>query len=179
MPLIILDRDGVINHDSNNFIKYPAEWNPIEGSLEAIAKLNRANYQVVVITNQSGIARGLFDIIILNSIHSKMRKMLSQASGRIEAILFCPHGSNDNCNCRKPKDGSFKELASRLLINLNGVTAIGDSLCDIKAFRSAGATPILVRTGRGKHTLNKGIPGGVLVYENLATAVNELLKTTK
>jgi D-glycero-D-manno-heptose 1,7-bisphosphate phosphatase len=113
MSLIILDRDGVINHDSDDFIKNPAEWEPIEGSLEAIARLNYAGYRVVVITNQSGIARGLFDVETLNRIHSKMRRMLAQVGGKIEAIMFCPHGPEDDCQCRKPQNGSFVDLAHR------------------------------------------------------------------
>ncbi len=176
MSLIILDRDGVINHDSDDFIKSPTEWKPIEGSLEAIARLNYAGYRVVVITNQSGIARGLLDVETLNRIHSKMRRMLSQVGGKIEAILFCPHGPDDECECRKPQDGSFAELAHRLRINLEGVPAVGDSLRDLHAAQSAGATPILVRTGKGEKTLGQGIPDGVAVYDDLAAVVTGLLE---
>lgn len=175
MPLIILDRDGVINQDSDDFIKSPAEWEPIDGSLEAIARLNYADYRVVVITNQSGIARGLFDIETLTRIHNKMRRMLAQAGGKIEAILFCPHGPDDNCECRKPKAGNFETLANRLRISLEGVPAIGDSLRDLEAARAVGAKPILVKTGKGEKTLAAGIPDDVPVYENLADAVNALL----
>ena len=178
MSLIILDRDGVINHDSDDFIKSPTEWEPIDGSLEAIARLNYAGYRVVVITNQSGIARGLLDVETLNRIHSKMRRMLSQVGVKIEAILFCPHGPDDECTCRKPQDGSFAELAHRLRVNLDGVPAIGDSLRDLQAAQSAGATPILVRTGKGERTLEQGIPDGVAVYDDLATAVTALLEPT-
>jgi D-glycero-D-manno-heptose 1,7-bisphosphate phosphatase len=176
MSLIILDRDGVINHDSDDFIKSPTEWEPIEGSLEAIARLNYAGYRVVVITNQSGIARGLLDVETLNRIHSKMRRMLSQVGGKIEAILFCPHGPDDDCSCRKPHDGSFSELAHRLRIKLDNVPAIGDSLRDIQAAQSAGAAPILVRTGKGERTLEQGIPDGVPVYDDLAAAVTAILE---
>ena len=174
MSLIILDRDGVINHDSDDFIKSPAEWVPIEGSLEAIARLNYAGYRVVVITNQSGIARGLFDVETLNHIHSKMRRMLAQVGGKIEAILFCPHSPEDQCACRKPQEGSFTELAARLRITLQNVPAIGDSLQDLQAAQSVGATPILVRTGKGIKTENK-IPEGVAVYDDLAAVVDALL----
>lgn len=176
MSLIILDRDGVINHDSDDFIKSPTEWEPIEGSLEAIARLNYAGYRVVVITNQSGIARGLFDVETLNRIHSKMRRMLTQVGGKIEAILFCPHGPEDECTCRKPQDGSFSELSHRLRIKLNGVPAVGDSLRDIQAAQTAGATPILVRTGKGERTIAEGIPDGVAIYDDLAAAVTALLE---
>lgn len=176
MSLIILDRDGVINHDSDDFIKSPAEWEPIEGSLEAIARLNYAGYRVVVITNQSGIARGLLDVETLNRIHSKMRRMLAQVGGRIEAVMFCPHGPEDDCTCRKPHNGAFLELAHRLRVRLDGVPAIGDSLRDIQAAQASGARPILVRTGKGLRTIEAGLPDGVEVYDDLATAASALLE---
>lgn len=178
MSLIILDRDGVINHDSDDFIKSPAEWIPIEGSLEAIARLNYAGYKVVVITNQSGIARGLFDVETLNHIHSKMRRMLAQVGGKIEAILFCPHSPEDQCSCGKPLDGSFSELAHRLRITLQNVPAVGDSLDDLQVAQSVGAIPILVRTGKGEAMLENAIPEGVAVYDDLAAVVDALLDPT-
>lgn len=178
MSLIILDRDGVINHDSDDFIKSPSEWEPIEGSLEAIARLNYAGYRVVIITNQSGIARGLLDVETLNRIHSKMRRMLAQVGGRIEAIFFCPHGPEDKCGCRKPKDASFRELANRLRINLDHVPAVGDSLRDLQAAKSAGAKPMLVRTGKGGKTFKNGISKGIPVYDNLAAVADALLEVT-
>ena len=178
MPLIILDRDGVINHDSDDFIKSTAEWEPIEGSLEAIARLNHAGYRVVVITNQSGIARGLFDVDTLTKIHSKMRRMLAQVGGKIEAILYCPHGPDDECNCRKPQYGAFTELAHRLRIDLENVPVVGDSLRDIQAAQAAGTTAILVKTGKGLKTLEKGIPDGVAVYDDLSAVVTALLEAT-
>lgn len=177
MSLIILDRDGVINHDSDEFIKSPAEWEPIEGSLEAIARLNYAGYRVVVITNQSGIERGLFDVETLNRIHSKMRRMLGQVGGRIEAIMFCPHGPEDDCQCRKPRNGSFTELAQRLRVNLDNVPAVGDALRDIQAAMETNARPILVRTGKGERTLADGIPAGVEVYDDLAAVATALLES--
>ena len=176
MSLIILDRDGVINHDSDDFIKNPAEWEPIDGSLEAIARLNYAGYRVVVITNQSGIARGLFDVETLNRIHSKMRRMLAQVGGKIEAIMFCPHGPEDDCQCRKPKNGSFVDLAHRLRVNLDNAPAVGDSLRDIQAAMLSQARPILVRTGKGEKTLAAGIPDGVEVYDDLASVATALLE---
>jgi len=178
MSLIILDRDGVINHDSDDFIKNPAEWEPIEGSLEAIAKLNYAGYRVVVITNQSGIARGLLDVDTLTRIHSKMRRMISQVGGKLEAILYCPHGPEDGCDCRKPLDGAFNELAHRLRINLRDVPAVGDSLRDIQAAQAVGARPILVRTGKGEKTLaDPDFPEGIMVYDDLAAVADALLET--
>jgi len=178
VSLIILDRDGVINHDSDDFIKTPAEWEPIEGSLEAIAKLTYAGYRIVVITNQSGIARGLLDVDTLSRIHSKMRRMISQVGGRLEAILYCPHGPDDGCSCRKPLGGAFNELAHRLRIDLKDVPAIGDSLRDLQAAKSVGAKPILVKTGKGERTLaDPNLPDGVPVYADLAAAVDALLET--
>jgi len=176
VSLIILDRDGVINHDSDDFIKSPAEWEPIEGSLEAIARLNHAGYRVVVITNQSGIARGLLDVDTLTRIHSKMRRMLAQVGGKIESILFCPHRPEDDCSCRKPKDGAYTELASRLRLNLTDVPAVGHTLQDIQAAQTVGARPILVKTGQGERTLREGIPDGVAVYDNLLAVVADLLE---
>jgi len=176
MSLIILDRDGVINHDSDDFIKSPAEWEPIEGSLEAIAQLNQAGYRVVVITNQSGIARGLFNIETLTKIHSKMRRMLSQVGGKIEAILYCPHGPDDQCQCRKPQDGAFAELADRLRVDLTDIPAVGDSLRDLQAAQSVGAKAILVKTGKGEKTLAAGLPDNVEVYDDLAAVVTALLE---
>ena len=177
MSLIILDRDGVINRDSDEFIKSPAEWQPIEGSLEAIAKLNHAGYRVVVITNQSGIARGLIDVDTLSRIHSKMRRMLSQVGGKLEAILYCPHGPEDGCGCRKPQGGAYSELAHRLRIDLTDVPAVGDSLRDLQAAKAVGARPILVKTGKGEATLNDpDLPENIEVYDDLSEAVNALLE---
>ncbi len=176
MQLVILDRDGVINEDSAAYIKSPEEWIPIPGSLEAIARLHRAGWNVVVVTNQSGIARKLFDPDILVRIHEKMRRSVSDAGGLIEAIFFCPHAPHDNCNCRKPKPGLFLEVARRLRISLHGVPAIGDSFQDLHAAQAAGAHPILVRTGKGSETLiTYNISINVPVYDNLACAVDDLL----
>ncbi|MDD2929853.1 MAG: D-glycero-beta-D-manno-heptose 1,7-bisphosphate 7-phosphatase, partial [Sideroxydans sp.] len=131
MKLIILDRDGVINYDSDQFIKSPDEWKPIPGSLEAIARLNQEGYRVVVATNQSGIGRGLFDMPTLNAIHDKMHKSLAQVGGRIDAIFFCPHTNEADCSCRKPKSGMMLEISARYGIGLAGVPAVGDSLRDL------------------------------------------------
>ena len=179
MSLIILDRDGVINYDSDEFIKSPDEWLPIPGSLMAIARLNRAGYKVVVASNQSGIARGLFDLDTLNQIHEKMQDELARAGGVIEAILFCPHGPEDYCVCRKPKPGLFLEIAKRFNCDLTGIPAVGDSLRDIKAAQVVGARPILVRTGKGLRALREGhFPNGTLVCDDLAAVADTLLHGT-
>ena len=176
MHLVILDRDGVINQDSPEYIKSPAEWRPIPGSLEAIARLNRAGYRVVVATNQSGVGRGLFDVETLNAIHERMRSQLAELGGSVDAIFFCPHRPQDDCDCRKPKPGLLLEIAARLRVSLAGVPAIGDSYRDVEAALAAGARPILVRTGKGRRTLaERGHPIGVPVYDDLAAAVSDLL----
>ena len=178
MKLIILDRDGVINFDSDQFIKKPEEWRPITGSLEAIAQLNQANYRVVVATNQSGIGRGLFDMLMLNSIHDKMHKACALVGARIDAVFFCPHTSESKCNCRKPKPGMFEEIASRYNVNLAGVPAVGDSLRDLQAGATFGVQPYLVLTGKGAKTQAAGgLPAGTKIYANLSEVVAELLKT--
>lgn len=180
MQMVILDRDGVINEDSDAFIKSPQEWIPIPGSLEAIAKLHRADYRVVIATNQSGLARGLLDFDMLMRIHDKMLHQIADAGGVIEAIFFCPHGPTERCKCRKPAPGMFTEIATRFKINLTGVPAIGDSLRDIEAAQAVRARPILVKTGKGQRTVarEENLPG-VEVYEDLAMAVDVLLREQK
>jgi D-glycero-D-manno-heptose 1,7-bisphosphate phosphatase len=176
MKLIILDRDGVINYDSDQFIKNPEEWKPIPGSLEAIARLVQADYRVVVATNQSGVGRGLFDMPTLNAIHDKMHKAVALAGGRIDAIFFCPHAAEADCSCRKPKSGMLEEIAARYNVNLKGVPAVGDSLRDLEPAARMGAQPVLVLTGKGAKTqLKGGLPEGTLIYPDLATAVAKLV----
>jgi D-glycero-D-manno-heptose 1,7-bisphosphate phosphatase len=175
MKLIILDRDGVINYDSDQFIKRPEEWIPIPGSLEAIARLCQADYRVVVATNQSGVARGLFDMHTLNTIHDKMHKAVVLAGGRIDAIFFCPHAAEANCHCRKPKAGMLEEIKVRYDANLQGMPVVGDSLRDLESAAKAGAQPILVLTGKGAKTQAKGgLPEGTLIYPDLAAVVATL-----
>ncbi|HEX5637798.1 MAG TPA: D-glycero-beta-D-manno-heptose 1,7-bisphosphate 7-phosphatase [Gammaproteobacteria bacterium] len=178
MKLIILDRDGVINQDSDDYIKSVEEWLPIPGSMQAMGKLYQAGYTLVVATNQSGIARGYFDLLTLHAMHAKMGKLLDQYGGQVDAVFFCPHGPDDKCECRKPKDGMLRDIASRYETNLNGVIVIGDSFRDIESARSVGAKPILVRTGKGERTLRKHAAelNGVPVYRDLAEAVTVILQ---
>ena len=177
MKLIILDRDGVINFDSDQYIKSPEEWNPIPGSLEAIARLNQEGYRVVVATNQSGIGRGLFDMATLNAIHDKMHKACALAGARIDAVFFCPHSPEANCHCRKPKTGMLGEIAARYSLgNLQGVPAVGDSLRDLQSAIAVGALPYLVLTGKGAKTRAEGeLPEGTLVFADLATVAASLV----
>ena len=177
MKLVILDRDGVINHDSPAYIKSPEEWKPIPGSLEAIALLSQAGYRVLVATNQSGVGRGLFEMATLNAIHDKMHRALGLAGGRIDGIFYCPHAQDAGCNCRKPKPGLLEEIAHRFGVSLDGVPFIGDSLRDLQAAVAVGAQPILVLTGKGKKTRKDGnLPEGTVVYNDLAAAVRNLLQ---
>ena len=176
MKLIILDRDGVINYDSDQFIKRPEEWKPIPGSLEAIARLCQAEYRVIVTTNQSGVARGLLDMHTLNAIHDKMHKAVALAGGRIDAIFFCPHAAEADCHCRKPKTGMLEEVAERYNLSLPGVPVVGDSLRDLESAAKAEAQPILVLTGKGSKTQsNGGLPQGTLIYPDLAAVAATLV----
>ena len=174
--LVILDRDGVINLDSAKFIKNPAEWKPIPGSLDAIARLNQAGFNVVVATNQSGVARGLFDMATLNSINDKMLEMVFQAGGRIDAVFYCPHAAEQECACRKPNSGLFLEIAQRYNVSLGGVPAVGDSLRDLQAAEAVGAQPMLVLTGKGEKTQKENeLPEGTLVFADLTEAVKYII----
>ncbi|MBK6637055.1 MAG: D-glycero-beta-D-manno-heptose 1,7-bisphosphate 7-phosphatase [Rhodocyclaceae bacterium] len=177
MKIIILDRDGVINHDSDNYIKSPEEWQPIDGSLEAIARLTHSGYRVVVATNQSGVGRALFDMDTLNAIHEKMLDAVIDAGGRIEAIVFCPHVAPDDCECRKPKAGMFREIEARFNADMSKVFAVGDSLRDLQAAIEVGAKPVLVTTGKGQKTVkDPALPKGVPHYACLADAVDFILE---
>lgn len=174
MPLIILDRDGVINEDSDDYIKSANEWQPIDGSLQAIATLSKIGYQIVIATNQSGIGRKLFTIDDLNEIHTKMNTHLAQYGGVIDAIFFCPHLPRDNCECRKPNPGMYYEISDRLRTPLNKVYCIGDKMTDVKAIQSAGGKPVLVKTGKGQSEIDQGlVPDGIPIYDSLASFVNE------
>jgi len=177
MKLIILDRDGVINEDSDDYIKSPDEFVPIAGSLAAIARLKQAGYTVVVATNQSGVARGLFDIGTLNAIHEKLQRELARYGASLDGMFFCPHGPADGCDCRKPKAGLLREIATRFQVDLDCVPSIGDSLRDVEAAREVGATPMLVKTGKGQRTLDKHATElrDVAVCDDLAHAVDLLV----
>lgn len=175
MKLIILDQTGVINQSRETFIKTPEEWIPILGSLEAIARLTQAGYRVVIVTNQSGIGRGLLDMATYNAINDKMYKAVNHAGGRIDAIFFCPHTSADQCACRKPATGMFDEITQRYGVNLKNVAAVGDSLKDLQAADAAGAIPLLVLTGNGQKTrADNELPANTQIFENLAAVAGAL-----
>jgi len=179
MKICILDRDGTINEDSDEFVKSPAEWTPLPGALEAIAKLNHAGWHVVVVTNQSGLGRGLFDVAALNAMHTKMHTMLAAVGGRVDAIFYCPHGPEEQCNCRKPAPGLFEQIAERYGMDLAGVPAVGDSLRDLVAGASVGCAPHLVLTGKGAayrgRTLPEEFPRDTMVHADLGAFVDHLV----
>lgn len=175
MKLIVLDRDGVINFDSDQFIKSPDEWKPIPGSLEAIARLNESGWRVVVASNQSGVGRGLFDMDTLNAINEKMTKALAQVGGRLDAIFFCPHAADSTCDCRKPKPGMFQQIAERFNVDMRGVPVVGDSLRDLQAGLAVGCTPLLVLTGKGVKTqADPALPPGTQIFPDLAAVAAQL-----
>jgi D-glycero-D-manno-heptose 1,7-bisphosphate phosphatase len=172
---ILLDRDGVINQDSDDYIKSPDEWIPIEGSLEAIALLNKNGFKVAVISNQSGIARGYYSLETLNSMHDKMQRLLAEKGGKIEAIYFCPHSPMDKCNCRKPKTGLLELFSREKNILLKDIFFVGDSLSDMKAAQAVAAAPLLVKTGKGLKTLAENPHLNIPIFENLYDATKFIL----
>ena len=175
MKLIILDRDGVINHDSDDYIRSPEQWDPIPGSLDAIARLTQAGYRIAVATNQSGLARGLFDMGALNAIHARMHRAVSRAGGRIETIFYCPDLPDSNSPCRKPNPGMFHAIAERFNVSLERVPAVGDKRSDLQAAAASGARPILVLTGKGAKTRTEGmLPESTLVFPDLAAVAEAL-----
>jgi len=178
MKLVILDRDGVINADSDTFIKCAAEWVPLPGSLEAIADLTNAGMTVAVATNQSGLARGLFDVDTLNRIHAVMISKIAAIGGQIDAIAFCPHGPWQGCDCRKPAPGLLLALAGRFSVPLKDVPLVGDSVRDIEAAANVGAAPILVRSGKGRKAAQLLPPAlaGITILDDLRAAVQYILR---
>lgn len=179
VALVILDRDGVINRESREFVKSAEEWLPIAGSIEAIGRLTRAGYTVAVASNQSGLARGLFDVPALDAMHAKLGELVAAAGGAVDMIVFCPHGPDDGCDCRKPKPGLLLQLARHYETDLTGVPVIGDSLRDLEAALAVGARPILVRTGNGAQAETR-LPedfGAIEVHDDLASAADSLIRS--
>ena len=179
MKLVILDRDGTINADSDDFVKTPDEWMPLPGALEAIARLNHAGWHVVVASNQSGLGRGLFDVASLNAMHAKMHKMLAAVGGRVDAVFYCPHSPEELCTCRKPLPGLFEQIGSRFGVPLSGVPTAGDSVRDLVAGASAGCEPHLVLTGKSAPFAAggqpDGLPAGTVLHRDLAAFVDFIL----
>ncbi len=158
MKLVILDRDGTINQDSDEYVKSADEWTPLPGALEAIARLNHAGWHVVVASNQSGLGRGLFDVSAFNEIHAKMHKLLAAVGGRIDAVFYCPHGPDEGCRCRKPEPGLFEQIGERYGLDLHGVPAVGDTARDMVAGMAVGCEPHLVLTGKAEAYRGRSLP---------------------
>ncbi|MDN7140832.1 D-glycero-beta-D-manno-heptose 1,7-bisphosphate 7-phosphatase [Pseudomonas sp. JQ170] len=175
MKLLILDRDGVINQDSDAYIKSLDEWIPIPGSIEAIAQLSKAGWTVAVATNQSGIARGYYPLSTLDAMHARLRELVAQQGGEVGLIVHCPHGPDEGCDCRKPNPGMLRTIAAHYQVDLAGVWFVGDSKGDLEAALAVDAQPILVKTGKGEKTLSKGIPENTLIFDDLAAIARELI----
>jgi D-glycero-D-manno-heptose 1,7-bisphosphate phosphatase len=181
IKLVILDRDGTINQDRDDYVKSPDEWVPLPGSLEAIARLNHAGWRVVVASNQSGLGRGLFDVATLNAMHAKFYKLLAAAGGRVDAVFYCPHGPEEACQCRKPQPGLFEQIRDRYGLDLKGVPTVGDSLRDLQAGAAAGCDTHLVLTGKGEalrgQALPAHFPADTRVHADLSAFADWLLGT--
>ena len=176
MRLVILDRDGVINRTVEGYVLKPDHWEPLPGSLEAIARFTKAGYRIAVATNQSGVGRGLFDLATLAAIHAKMHQAVAEAGGRIDAIFFCPHAADSRCDCRKPKPGMILEILRRYGAEPVGITVVGDSLRDLQAAAAVGCRPVLVLSGKGRKTMQAGgLPPETLVRVDLAAVASELM----
>lgn len=175
IDLIVLDRDGVINEDSVDYIKSPNEWTPLPGSIEAIAELTRAAFTIVVVSNQSGIGRGLFTLSDLEAIHEKMEHTVAEAGGRLAGIYFCPHRPDELCDCRKPRTGMLERVMDDFDVSVAGVPLIGDKAADLELARRVEARPILVLTGYGQESAGEATEAGVEIYADLAAAARALI----
>ena len=190
MPLLLCDRDGVINQDSEHYIKSPGKFMPIAGSIEALAQLSQAGWRIAVVTNQSGLARGLFTLSTLHAIHQKLHQLVQSAGGRIDAIFLCPHGPDAGCACRKPGPALFQQALARFHVVASDALAVGDSLRDLQGAAAAGVAAVLVRTGNGLLTEARAqdpsgdlstqqalrLPPDTRIYENLAALADSLLR---
>ncbi|MGG5288257.1 D-glycero-beta-D-manno-heptose 1,7-bisphosphate 7-phosphatase [Pseudomonas shirazensis] len=175
MKLLILDRDGVINHDSDAYIKSLEEWIPIAGAIEAIAQLSKAGWTVAVATNQSGIARGYYSLDTLEAMHARLRELVAEQGGELGLVVYCPHGPDEGCACRKPKPGMLEAIAAHYQAELPGVWFVGDSKGDLEAALAVGAQPVLVKTGKGERTLSKGVAASTLIFDDLAAVARALI----
>ena len=178
MKLVVLDRDGVINEDSEEYVKSVAEWRPIPGSLEAIARLHAAGFTMVVVSNQSGLARGLFEWAALDAIHEEMIRQVEAAGGRIAGLFICPHGPAEGCDCRKPRPGLLRQVEAELGASVLDAPLVGDKPSDLQLARVAGCQPILVRTGKGLSTEREADLAGVLVFNDLSAVADHLVATS-
>lgn len=176
MKLIVLDRDGVINYDCDHYIKTVAEWIPLPGALDAIARLSQAGWTVAVATNQSGLARGYYTVPTLESMHQVLRDAVQQRGGHLGLITYCPHGPDDGCSCRKPLSGLLEQVAEHYQTSLEGVWFVGDSLRDLQAAIPVRAQPVLVCTGKGEKTRSQQLPDNTLIFADLSAVADHLLR---
>lgn len=177
MKLLILDRDGVINHDSDAYIKSVEEWLPLPGAIEGIAQLSKAGWTVAIATNQSGIARGYYDIATLDAMHARLRALVAEQGGEVGLIVYCPHGPDEGCACRKPKPGMLRTIAEHYGTDLRECWFVGDSLGDLQAAEAVGSQPVLVKTGKGEKTFEKNLPATTLIFDDLAAVAAQLIHT--
>ena len=177
LKLLILDRDGVINYDSDAYIKSVEEWIPLPGSIEAIAQLSKAGWTVAIATNQSGIARGYYDIATLDAMHARLRTLVAEQGGEVGLVVYCPHGPDEGCDCRKPKPGMLKITSEHYKVPLAGIWFVGDSLGDLEAAKAVDSQPVLVKTGKGEKTQAKNLPVGTLIFDDLAAVAAELINS--
>ena len=175
LKLLILDRDGVINYDSDAYIKSVEEWIPLPGSIEAIAQLSKAGWTVAVATNQSGIARGYYDVATLEAMHERLRSLVAGQGGELGLVVYCPHGPDEGCACRKPKPGMLQTIAAHYGADLAECWFVGDSLGDLQAAQAVDAQPVLVKTGKGLQTLAKDLPVNTLIFDDLAAIAADLI----
>ena len=175
MKLLILDRDGVINYDSDTYIKSVEEWLPLPGAVEAIAQLSKAGWTVAIATNQSGIARGYYDVATLDAMHARLRALVEEQGGEVGLIVYCPHGPDEGCACRKPKPGMLQTIATHYGADLAQCWFVGDSLGDLQAAQTVDSQPVLVKTGKGLQTLAKALPVNTLIFDDLAAVAAELI----
>lgn len=175
MKLLILDRDGVINHDSDDYIKSLQEWMPLPGAISAIAQLSKAGWTVAVATNQSGLARGYYDDATLQAMHQRLRQLVAEQGGELGIVVHCPHGPDHGCECRKPRPGMLLQIAEHYRTSLKGVWFVGDSSADLQAALAVDCQPVLVKTGKGQRTLSRPLPANTLVFDDLAAVAAQLL----
>ena len=177
--LIVLDRDGTLNADPEDYIRSPDDWQPLPGALEAVARLNQGGWRVVIASNQSGLGRGLFDVATLNAVHARMHKLLAAVGARVEAVFFCPHAPEDACDCRKPAPGLYQQIARRLHVPVAQIVAVGDSVRDAQAAVAAGCDAHLVLTGQSARHRDgsrpDGLPAGVTVHQELSAFADAIL----
>lgn len=179
MKLVILDRDGTIGDQIGAQGDSSSDWQPLPGALQAIARLNHGGWHVVIVSNEGGLGRGVYEMAKVNDLQARMYKMLATVGARVDAMFFCPHAPDEGCHCRKPGTGLFEQIRERFGVELKGTPAAGDSLDDAIAAAAAGCVVHLVLTGEGAQyrecALPAAFPPGVVVHEDLAAFAQHLV----